>query len=127
MNTIEVYTMEDTVDLIPDVYVGRLACMFSFEVRTMVNKIIDYEENAHGSDWFKTMIVFGGDTFHKKYESGTNYDEGEVANEKALEFMEGFNHVRLWASLGNFTTENIQNEISKGAGFLYFVGHGNPE
>jgi hypothetical protein len=123
----EVHAMEDTVDLIPDVYVGRLACMFSFEVRTMVNKIIDYEENAYESDWFKTMIVFGGDTFHKKYESGTNYDEGEVANEKALEFMEGFNHVRLWASLGNLTTANIQNEISKGAGFLYFVGHGNPE
>ena len=95
----EFHAMEDTVDLIPDVYIGRLACMFSFEVRTMVNKIIDYEENAHESDWFKTMIVFGGDTFHKKYESGTNYDEGEVANEKALEFMEGFNHVRLWASL----------------------------
>ena len=29
-------------------------------------------------------------------------------------------------SLGNLTTENIQNEVSKGAGFLYFCGHGSP-
>jgi len=123
----EFHLMEDIVDLTPDIYIGRLACMFNFEVRTMVNKIIDYEENTYESDWFKTMIVFGGDTFHKKYEDGTNYDEGEVANEKALEFMDGFNQIRLWASLGNLTTSNIINTISNGAGFLYFVGHGNPE
>jgi len=117
---------EDIVDLSPDVHVGRLACMFGFEVRTLVEKIIDYEENANGSEWFNTMIVCGGDTFDKKWEGGTDYDEGEVANEKALEFMPEFKPVRIYASLGNVTTANIHNEISKGTGFLYFVGHGNP-
>ena len=119
--------MEDKIDLSPDVHLGRLACMFGFEVITMVNKIIDYELNAYGSIWFKNMIVCGGDTFHKKLEDGTNYDEGEIANSKALEYMKEFNHIKLWASLGNLTTANIQKEISNGAGFLYFVGHGNPE
>ncbi|MCK4416301.1 MAG: hypothetical protein KAU84_04025, partial [Thermoplasmatales archaeon] len=118
---------EDIVDLSPDVHVGRLACMFGFEVRTLVEKIIDYEENANGSEWFNTMIVCGGDTFDKKWEGGTDYDEGEVANEKALEFMSEFNPVRIYASLGNLTTANMHNEISKGAGFLYFAGHGNPK
>ncbi len=118
---------EDIVDLSPDVHVGRLACMFGFEVRTLVEKIIDYEENTNGSEWFNTMIVCGGDTFDKKWEGGTDYDEGEVANEKALEFMSEFNPVRIYASLGNLTTANMHNEISKGAGFLYFAGHGNPK
>ena len=118
---------EDIVDLSPDVHVGRLACMFGFEVRTLVEKIIDYEENTNGSEWFNTMIVCGGDTFDKKWEGGTDYDEGEVANEKALEFMPEFNPVRIYASLGNLTTENMNDEISKGAGFLYFAGHGNPK
>ena len=118
--------MEDAVDLSPDVYIGRLACMYGFEVRTLVEKIIDYEENAYGSDWFNKMIVVGGDTFDKNWEEGTDYNEGEEANEKALEIMEGFDAVKIWASIGNLTTVNIQNEISKGAGFLYFVGHGNP-
>ncbi|MEA3458427.1 MAG: C25 family cysteine peptidase, partial [Candidatus Thermoplasmatota archaeon] len=119
-------TMEDAVDLSPDVYVGRLACMYDFEVKTLVKKIIDYEENAYGSDWFNKMIVVGGDTFDKSWEEGTDYNEGEEANKKALEIMEGFDAVKIWASIGNLTTTNIQNEISKGAGFLYFVGHGNP-
>ena len=118
---------EDIVDLSPDVHVGRLACMFGFEVRTLVEKIIDYEENTNGSEWFNTMIVCGGDTFDKNEEGGTDYDEGELANEKALEFMSEFNPVRIYASLGNLTTENMNNEISKGAGFLYFAGHGNPK
>jgi hypothetical protein len=118
--------MEDAVDLSPDVYVGRLACMYGFEVKTLVKKIIDYEENAYGSDWFNKMIVVGGDTFDKNWEDGTDYNEGEEANKKALEIMEGFDAVKIWASSGNLTTVNIQNEISKGAGFLYFVGHGNP-
>ena len=113
--------MEDTVDLAPDVFVGRLACMFGFEVRTMVNKIIDYETNTYGSEWFNTIIVGGGDTFDKSWEGGTDYNEGEEANEKALEYMTGFDPVRIYASLGNLQTATIHDEISDGAGFLCFL------
>jgi len=120
------FVIQDKVDLSPDVYVGRLACMFKHEVKTMVEKIIDYEQNASGSEWFNTMIVCGGDTFDKRLEGGTDYDEGEVATEKALEYMTEFNPVKIYASLGNLTRKNIHNEICKGSGFLYFVGHGNP-
>jgi len=41
--------------------------------------------------------------------------------------MTGFNPVRIYASLGNLKTATIHDEISNGAGFLYFVGHGNPK
>lgn len=119
--------MKDEVDLCPDVHVGRLACMYGFEVKTMVDKIITYEETTYGSDWFNTMIVCGGDTFDKSWEGGADYNEGEEATEKALEFMTGFTPVRLWASLDNLTTVNMVNTISTGAGFVYFCGHGNPK
>ena len=117
---------QDDVDLSPDVHVGRLACMFGFEVRSLVNKIIDYEENAYGSDWFNKMVVIGGDTFEKSWEDGTDYNEGEEANKKAIEFMTGFEPTKLWTSIGNLNAQNMHNEISNGAGFLYMVGHGNP-
>jgi hypothetical protein len=123
----ESHIREDIVDLSPDVHVGRLACMFKSEVKTMINKIIDYENNAHGSDWFNRMVVVGGDTFDKSWEGGTNYNEGEIATEKALEFMPGFTPVKIWTSLDNMTTKNIHKEISAGAGFLYFCGHGSPQ
>ena len=118
---------EDIIDMVPDVRLGRLACMFKTEVKTLVNKIIAYETTAAGKEWFQTMVVVGGDTFDKSWESGTDYNEGEVATEKALEYMPQFTAVKLWASLGTLTTENIHTEISKGCGFLYFCGHGSPK
>jgi len=118
---------EDSVDLVPDVHLGRLACMFKFEVRTVVNKIINYENEASDPSWFNTMIVAGGDTFEKSLEGGTDYNEGEEANKKAIEYMEGFNPVTLWTSIGNLTTDSILAEINKGSGFLYVVGHGCPK
>jgi len=119
-------SMEDELDLSPDLYVGRLACMYNYEVRTMVDKIIDYEDNAYGSEWSNNMILCGGDTFDKSIEGGTDYDEGEIACEKAIEYMTGYNHTRIYASLDNLYISTIHNTITQGAGFLYFVGHGNP-
>ncbi|MBE3138028.1 MAG: hypothetical protein IMZ43_11655 [Thermoplasmata archaeon] len=117
---------EDKVDLAPDVYVGRLACMFKSEVKTMVDKIITYENTTAGKDWFNRMVVAGGDTYDKSEEGGTNYTEGETVTGKALEIMPQFTPVKLWTSLGNLTTKNIHNEISEGCGFLFFAGHGSP-
>jgi hypothetical protein len=120
-------TPEDKVDMVPDVHVGRLACMFKTEVKTVVDKIISYETTAAGSDWFTRMVVIGGDTFDKSWEMGTDYNEGEVANQQALDYMPQFDAVKLWTSLGTLTTENIHEEISKGCGFVYFCGHGSPK
>jgi len=117
---------EDKVDLAPDVYVGRLACMFKSEVKTMVEKIITYENTTAGKGWFNRMVVLGGDTYDKSEEGGTNYTEGETVTGKALEIMPQFTPVKLWTSLGNLTTKNIHNEISEGCGFLFFAGHGSP-
>ena len=123
----EAHPQEDNVDLVPDVHLGRLACMFRSEVQTMVDKIINYENVVADPSWFNTMIVVGGDTFEKTWEGGTDYNEGEEANKKAMEYMTGFNPVKIWASLGNLATETILDETNKGAGFLYFVGHGSPK
>jgi hypothetical protein len=117
---------KDKVDLTPDVYVGRLACMSKSEVQTMVDKIITYEDTTAGTDWFNRMIIAGGDTYDKTIEGGTDYNEGEIVTEKALEIMPQFTPVILWTSLGNLTTNNLLNEISEGCGFLFFAGHGSP-
>jgi len=118
---------EDIVDLVPDVNLGRLACMFKSEVKTMVDKIIFYENGGVDPSWFNKIILLGGDTFDKSWAGGTDYDEGEEANKKAMEYMEGFEPVKLWASIGNLEKEKIISEINKGSGFLYFVGHGSPK
>ncbi|OYT61216.1 peptidase C25 [Thermoplasmatales archaeon ex4484_30] len=54
---------EDTLDLYPDVCVGRLACRNIGEVKDVIDKIIYYENNACGSEWFNRILVVSGDGF----------------------------------------------------------------
>ncbi len=111
---------DDLIDLKPDVYVGRLPCRNEFEVRIMVNKIMNYEK-ASGS-WFKRMVVVGGDTY-----TFNDYYEGEVSNQEALDQMPGFEPVKLWTSDGSLSDwTDVIKAVNRGCGFLYFAGHGSP-
>ena len=113
---------KDILDMAPDVFLGRLPCRSDSEVEVMVSKIINYEENAYGSDWFNRMVVVGGDSA-----PGYKYYEGEEENKKALEYMQGFEATKLWTSDGSLSgVTDVVNAISGGCGFLFFDGHGNP-
>jgi hypothetical protein len=110
----------DMVDLYPDIKIGRLACTTSREVKSVVQKIITYEENAYGSDWANTIILAGGDTH-----TGFNkYPEGELLNGNVKNVTPGFNHVILKTSDETFTATSLNNAINTGAGYLCYAGHG---
>ncbi|RLF64279.1 MAG: peptidase C25, partial [Thermoplasmata archaeon] len=114
----------DKVDLYPDVYVGRLACRNNYEVQKMVEKIITYETTTYNSDWFRKLVVVGGDSAPME---GDPYYEGEEENKVAIEHMDGFEPVKLWTSTGTLTdSESVINAVNQGCGFLFFDGHGNP-
>ena len=112
----------DIPDLYPDVYVGRLPCRNKFDVKIIVNKIIKYETGKFDDSWFKKMVVVAGDTYPNK----TEYYDGEVYTQNALDMMEDFEPVKLWASEGSLKHGfNIVRAINKGCGFVFFSGHGN--
>ncbi|MCK4365742.1 MAG: hypothetical protein KAW45_06800 [Thermoplasmatales archaeon] len=113
---------EDVLDLYPDVFVGRLPCRNTIEVRIVVNKIINYEKvDSSDSEWFNKMVVVAGDT----YAGGGS--EGEEETQAALDMMPDFTHVKLWISNGNFTgPADVKKAFNQGCGFLYFAGHGSP-
>jgi hypothetical protein len=119
----------DEVDLYPDVYLGRLACVNGNEVTTCVNKIQTYENNeVFTKNWFNKLVVIGGDHAPGDPEA---VDEGEFVNKKVIEIMAGFIPDRIWDSnkklSGLFPTGvmNINNAINAGCGFVEFAGHGN--
>ncbi len=116
------------IDLYPDVYVGRLACRNNFEVQVMVNKIITYENTAHDKEWFNRMVVVAGDTYPPGYYNfSTASFEGEESTQTALDYMPGFEAIKLWTSLGTLTEPgDVIKAIDNGCGFLFFEGHGNP-
>jgi len=121
---------KDIIDLYPDVYLGRLACRNTNEVKTVVNKIIDYEKYKHESNWYDRIVAIGGDSHD---DPGTDYLEGELACDYTLDnYMTEYNQVKLYASNKNTnpdktpSPDNIIREVTKGCGHLLFEGHGNP-
>lgn len=114
---------KDIIDCYPDLHLGRLPCILPFEVDIMVDKIITYETETYGKEWFNKMIVVGGDSA-----PGDAYYEGEEENAQALLYMDGFTGIKLWTSTGTFTgQEDVIQAITEGSGFLFFDGHGNPQ
>ena len=121
-------TKKDILDLYPDVYVWRLACRNSYEVKIMVDKIITYESTPADPSWFKKMVVVGGESSD---DSSTKYLEGELACEEALSYMSGFTPVKIYAShrdTGGLVpiAEDIITTVSDGCGFLFLSGLGDP-
>ncbi len=114
---------KDILDLYPDICVGRLPCRNEEEVSIVVNKIINYE-NSHCKEWFRRIVVAGGNTFDDR-SLGTDFNEGELITEEALKYMKNFSSTKLWASKGNLRVGNIRRQINKGAGFVFFSGHSN--
>lgn len=121
----------DTVDLYPDVYLGRLACVDSDEVVSCINKIISYEDEqnpAYTRDWFTKIVVIGGDTIPK---DETGIDEGEYVNQAILDVMQGFTPDKIWDSnkrlsgLAPSGVDNINSGINSGCGFVDWSGHGS--
>jgi hypothetical protein len=110
---------DDIVDLYADVYIGRVACKSSSEVRNIVNKIIRYEESTYGKDWFKKILLCGGDT----HPFGSVY-EGEVTLDEIEKVMPEFEPIKLYASKGDLSDTAINRELNKGAGFMAYSGHG---
>ena len=115
------YDYIDELDLYADVHIGRIPCRFNHDLETIVNKIINYENSAYGTDWFKRVLLLGGDTH-----PGNNAFEGEVVTNLVGNEMakHGFENIKLWASQNNFRPFKINNKINDGAGFISFSGHG---
>ena len=113
----------DIPDLYPDVCVGRLPFRNVFEVKWVVNKIIRYENGNPLEAWFNKIAVVAGDTYPNK----TDYIDGEVYTQEALNLMPDFEHIKLWTSDGSLKNWfEIVNTINKGCGFVFFSGHGGP-
>lgn len=118
------YGNTDDIDLVPDVYIGRLACIDEIQVQNCVNKIIMYEnEKSWEQHWFTNLIMIAGDGIPFDQE---NIDESEYLQEFIIDNMDGFIPNRLWATNGGLSNAyNINDAINKGAGFVFFNGHGS--
>ncbi len=111
--------VNDTVDLYPDVNIGRIPCVNKRDLRNVINKIIRYETYTSSENWFNNIILIGGDTF-----PGWNGYEGEQKNKVTEQIMSDFTPTKLWTSDGTFSARAFNKALAKGAGFVDYSGHG---
>jgi len=115
------YTNIDEVDLYADVHIGRIPCVLIRDLKIVVNKIINYENSAFGSDWFNKILLLGGNTL--------DIDDfaGEILTNIVGQEMEkhGFENIKLWHSKNKLRRLNFNYHMNKGAGFMVYSGHGS--
>ena len=79
------------IDMVPDVSVGRLALSNVYEVITVVNKIIRYEESIADPSWFKKMVVISGDGFMDQEDLDFQWDTNNLSDGKYVIKAQSFN------------------------------------
>jgi hypothetical protein len=123
---------QDTFDLYPEVYVGRLPVTNIREVGNMVQKIITYESTSpEEKSWYKNFIGIGGKTF--------GYYDGQPDGEYLCNLTYTYTKqaipdlklIPVYATNKNTSglvpvTKDIQKAIIQGAGYVDFQGHGSP-
>ena len=113
---------EDIMDLAPDVALGRLPCRTVYEVKTIVKKIIRYEDEGCDESWFNNIV--GISCTSDKFMPGW---DGESVIREGLTYMENFTHTTLFGSDGTLkSSRDVIKAINKGCGFLWFFGGGSP-
>ena len=125
--------MTDHFDMYPEVFYGRLAASTVPEMKSVVKKLVNYETSSPKTqDWFKNVIGVGGKTF--AYYEGM--PDGEWLCTQAIENLSlvipGINPIHCFTTnrdIGGPTprAKDIIPQWNKGASFIDFEGHGNPD
>jgi uncharacterized membrane protein len=109
----------DKADLYPDAHIGRFPVSTASEMKTLIDKTINYEYTAIGTDWFKTAILNGMDTFS----GGT--PEGEYLSDYIADhYLDDFTVIKLYETDNTLSTQAIKTNFNNGAGFVSFSDHG---
>ena len=86
---------DENIDMLPDIAVGRLACRSIREVKTVVDKIINYEAGSvRSSDWFNRMTVVSGDGFLDQQDLNIQWDTTGLPNGYYIIYAQSINDER---------------------------------
>lgn len=115
----------DSVDLRPDVAVGRIPASTAQEVTTYVNKVIRYEFGAYKASWAKSaLLIATHDWMH---------DVCKKQDLVASQYLQGYKVSKLYtqgspcAATSLPTANAINGQINNGVGFVSYIGHGSSD
>ncbi len=109
--------VDDSVDMLPDVFVGRAPVSTSQEVSVFVNKVIAYE-SQHAPNYSGTAL------FAASYLDESN-DGGVLKDMIAAEVEPEVSVMKLYERFGNLTANSLIGFLNYGYNFVNHEGHGN--
>jgi hypothetical protein len=114
-------TDRTTMDVYPDVYMGKLPCVNIKDLSTAIEKILWFEEH---NKVLNKILQMGGDTFPGDRD---DVDEGQYANEVVMTKLPGYSTTQLWVNPPpiTLTVSNIASGFNGNIDFADFSGHGN--
>jgi len=110
----------DSVDLYPEVFVGRAPVRNLSEAQAFVDKVLAYEKNPP-LDYLEKALFFAEILWQDPYT-----DSGEGKNQIDSLYVPDYIDVqKLYESLGNENRNTVLGAINSGKNFLNHAGHGN--
>jgi len=98
----------------PGTSIGRLAASNEAELNILIDKIINYEADAYGSQWFKKVVLVASDEC---------FDGSEDFNNEIAGYFTGWDIQKIYYG-ATHPVKDIQIAINKGCGFINYAGHG---
>jgi hypothetical protein len=106
----EFRTGGDKLDLYPDVALGRLSCRSTKEVKSVVDKIIQYESGPADPSWFNKMVLVSGDGFLDQEPVAISWNTNALPNGQYTIYAQSTN---ITAISGPIDTINITIDKTK--------------
>lgn len=112
--------LDDEVDLMPELMVGRIPVKTPEQARSVLAQIIRYEQNPEPGDWFNDFMIIANDCF--------GIGDGPVMTEALLNqrylYDSFFDVFRFYSTDNSLTTENVVSRINSGVSIIDFFDHG---
>jgi|GEM_PF-1481685 len=123
--------LSDDIDLVPDVFFGRLPISSETNLAAIVNKIISYEKDAQSSDFAEKMLLSG----HTLWNPGDAEAKTEYMYEKWIRPWWDGTRYRFYSSGTDFpggssyelSTEHMNDQLANGYNFLHMATHGGED
>ncbi|MBN2200186.1 MAG: DNRLRE domain-containing protein [Candidatus Aminicenantes bacterium] len=110
----------DSLDLRPDVAVGRVPVSSELELSVYINKVIRYETQAAHAGWTKRALFITGN-----YSNSKSYADQIAAALSGSEIVKLYHDDPGCESRRLPTPSNINAQLNRGALFAVYIGHGS--
>ncbi|MEO0100206.1 MAG: C25 family cysteine peptidase [candidate division WOR-3 bacterium] len=111
--------VEDSIDLYPELFVGRAPVNTISEAQAFVNKVLNYEKSPN-PDYLQDVLFFAEVLWSNPYtDGGVHKDKMERES-----FSSDFNITKLYQRLGNLSRTAVMNAMRMGKNLLNHDGHG---